>query len=233
VKFKDILWTIPFICFISGYTLLYIFFQYDEIYTPSVVGKSLEEALEILSKQNLNARLLAQKEDPNLPAGIIISQIPHAGEKIKPYQALLFVVSKKVSLQAPQCINKLVDTCIEELKKFDIHTKIQYVPSLYPQGMCIAQKPDPQQTLIQPSITLYAAIPETRSIIWPQFVGKPVTEVAEFLQIHQINPEIIHQLITNHKHTCNNCIIIDQRPQAGSIFIFDEKNLPYVQLLVK
>src|SRR5476649_323079 len=104
---KKFLWTLPFICFIAGYLFLTKLYPAKEIETPTVVGKTLQEACTILSHHTLNSRLIALKEDPLLPDSTIISQTPQAGQKIKPNQAVFIVASMQPQKNsAPQYAQK-------------------------------------------------------------------------------------------------------------------------------
>ncbi len=205
-----------------------------EFTTPSVVGKHIHEAFAILSAHNLNARLLEEKEDPYLPAGTVISQTPQAGQKIKPYQSLFMLLSKKPSLiNAPHCLDKTDSDITSLLKKNSIRAKIYRLPSIYPKGLCFAQIPLPQTPIDDAMLTLYISDGNRKPIIWPDFTQLCVTEVTNFLQTHAIEATIIHERPCTSQHTCISCIVTDQRPLAGSLIILDPQKPCVVQLQVK
>ncbi len=202
--------------------------------TPSLVGKRLDEAVAILSDNNLNLRLLAQKEDADLAPGTIISQTPSAQQKIKPRQSVYLVLSKKpLELLAPHLLAKSTDERKALLATMPIRIKEFQVPSTYPKGFCVAQDPGPQQSIENNQIMLYTSDGGNKPIIWPDFTDKLVSEVQEFLQSHGINPEIMHHLPPNEAHTCATCQVIEQRPLAGSLLMLNPENPLRVQLRVQ
>lgn len=206
-------------------------FHTSEFATPSVVGTPIHEAFAILSAHNLNARLLEEKEDAYLPAGTVISQTPQAGQKIKPYQSLFMLLSKKPShINAPYCLNKTNDEINKLLQKNSLRAKIYTLPSIYPQGLCFAQIPLPQEPIDTTMLTLYISDGNKKPIIWPNFTQLPVSEVTQFLQTHALEATIIHERPYPLPHTCTTCKVTDQRPLAGSLITLDPQKPCVVQL---
>ena len=125
ILLKKFLWTLPFVCFIAGYLFLTKLYPVKEIETPVVVGKTLQEACTTLARHNLNSRLIALKEDPLLPDGTIISQTPHAGQKIKPNQAVFIVASTQPEKNsAPDYVQKPLSEFEPELTAQNIRAKM-------------------------------------------------------------------------------------------------------------
>src|SRR3972149_1541199 len=60
---KNYLWTLPFLLFITGYIGIQLLLAQPEVETPSLVGNSIHDAITLLSHNNLNARILSEKED--------------------------------------------------------------------------------------------------------------------------------------------------------------------------
>lgn len=206
-------------------------FHTSEFPTPSVVGKHIHEAFAILSTHNLNARLLEEKEDPYLPAGTVMSQSPQAGQKIKPYQSLFMLLSKKPSyINAPHCLNKTNADIHTLLQKNSLRAKIYKLPSIYPQGVCFAQIPLPQEPIDNTMLTLYISDGNTKPILWPNFIGRSVVEVTNFLHTHAIEATVIHERSYPSPHTCATCTVTDQRPLAGSLITLDPQKPCVVQL---
>jgi beta-lactam-binding protein with PASTA domain len=89
------LWILPFICFLGGYWLMSVVYKTKTLQTPALVGKTVQEALRITANNALSIRLVKEQEDPELPAGTIISQNPLPNTHIKSHQAIQCVISKK------------------------------------------------------------------------------------------------------------------------------------------
>ena len=228
VNIKHYLWIIPFFSFIFGYAITAWFFHVENIPTPHLVGKQVHEILPITSHYRLNLRLISQKEEIDLPEGIILNQTPAPGTAIKPHQPLFIVTTKKpVSLQTPHCIGKEIDQLISHLKEKNIHPRVYSLPHIYPLNHCFAQSPDPQEPLEKNRLILYVSAGNNKPIIWPNFIGYNLEEVKEFLHNHTIDPYIINDFPQN-----NNSIIIDQRPLAGTLLTMDQHNPVSVQLRI-
>ena len=202
--------------------------------TPQLVGKNIIEVSEILSNHNLNLRILAQKEDADLPTGTILNQTPPTPQRIKPHQSVFLVLSKKPPLmQAPLLVHKSRTAITQELAHSNIRTKACYLPSPYPHDSCIAQIPAAGESLPTNRLMLYFSASANKPIIWPDFTRKPVADVVEFLENHRIEPHITHVATHKAHHTCDTCSVVDQRPLPGSLITLDAKHPPYVQLYVQ
>lgn len=232
---KKFLWALPFVCFIAGYLFLTKLYPAKEFETPIVVGKTLQEACTILARQNLNSRLIALKEDPLLPDGTIISQTPQAGQKIKPNQAVFIVASTQPEKNsAPDYVQKPLSEFEPELAAQNIRAKIYSVPSTAQSGICIAQWPEADLPLENNKMILYVSQTINKPIIIPNVKNKPVLEVINFLKTNGIQTDVIHTHGDQEEnHTCAECIILDQRPLAGSIIALDPQKPLRMQLQVK
>src|SRR5436190_21567027 len=76
MNIKNYLWLLPFCSFILGYGIIQWFFNINSMPTPHLVGCYAHEILTLLSEKKLNLRVINQKEESNIPAVIIISQMP-------------------------------------------------------------------------------------------------------------------------------------------------------------
>ncbi len=156
IKRDDVLWLLPFICFLSGYSLLNHFLYMPSVETPSLIGKNINYAAKVLSQHNLNLRIIAEKEDADLPEGTIISQTPTKQQKVKPQQSVFCVVSHQTqSAHAPCLINNQIKQVDELLKNEKIRNKSYCLASKYSEGTCIAQIPSAQEPLQYQSIITY------------------------------------------------------------------------------
>ncbi len=229
---KNPIWlAIPFLLFFSGYILMSFVTQVPEVDTPSLLGKQLNEAVSILSKLNLNARILNQKEDLELPEGTIISQTPKSGSKIKPNQSVFIITTKKPGKEkAPSFIglkisenpdNSLNNSEVAEFANSkEIKTKIYKLKSNYPTDTVVSQSPEvdyefPDQK--NKTVLLYVSSGNETLRIFPDLRSKSVNHIKSFLSENGLKFEIIHPYAIEPSHTCQNCAAKDQRPLAGSL----------------
>lgn len=234
MNLKSFFWLFPFLSFIAGYYLLHSLYGVTTIDAPSIVGKNIIEAFHILSDHNLSPRLLAEKEDPDLPAGTILSQTPQAGSKIKSQQSVLCVISKKPdTVKAPHLVGKSLRHISVALDKQGVRNKIYYVHSTHPKNMCVGQYPAPEELLPNKKIITYLSSGNAKPVILPNFKHKPLNQITEFLEQYNITADITHYGSTTGQKLRGESIIIDQRPLAGSIITFNDDSPIHVQLQVK
>ncbi len=230
---KNYLWIAPFLSFTAGYLIMHSFFSASKIPAPALVGKPIHAILPLVTEQKLNLRLLYQKEEADLPEGIIINQTPIAGTSIKPNQPIFVVTTKKPLAQhAPHCIGISIDELHQKLQAKGISPRIYYLPHPYPEKVCFAQSPQPDECLDKNKLILYVSSGNNKPIIWPDFTKAPLHEVIDFLHTYNIEPYIISD--SSHKNYYNNseCIVVDQRPFAGTLLTIDEQKPLSVQLRV-
>ena len=215
----------------SGYLITRSFFYRPKIKTPSLVGKHLYEAFATLSNLNLTPRLLDQKEDPDLPEGTIIRQIPLGGQSVKERQTIFLVLSKKPPvLLAPNLMNQFEHNIMKKYSNGSFKLIVSPVESNYPTGQCIGQMPLPGKAIRYNQLIVYISKKENKPVIWPNFIGKAVAEVLEFLELYQIKPHIISYGSHRPSHRQQ---VIDQRPLAGSLITVSSEQPPYVQLHIQ
>lgn len=222
----------PFFSFFFGYLFMQQLFRVPENITPHLVGKQVHEILPIITQHKLNIRLIDQKEEADLPEGIILNQTPTAGTTIKPNQPLFIVTTKKpLATRAPHCIGIIIDELTQQLQTTDIRPRIYHLPHPYPEKICFAQSPLAQEPLEQNRLILYISSGNNKPIIWPDFTHQSLHDVIEFLEIYHIHPYIIndapHKQNINHEYK-----VIDQRPFAGTLLTLDEHKPLSVQLRV-
>ncbi len=226
---KNYLWLLPFCSFLCGYFLLYYYTHVQSLTVPSLVGKNIHETFTLLSQHKLNPRLLAQKEEPALPEGTILRQVPAPGQKIKPHQPIFLVITKKQPpIATPNMLNKPIDTITKELVHAGIRFKIYYMPNNFPQHLCFSQSPVPGDPLKNNHpLILYLSAGNNRPIIWPDFTQQPLEEAIEFLDFYHIEPHIIANPAHKNNQPANK--IIEQQPLAGSLIILEKTNPLFVQ----
>lgn len=229
--FKHIIWTLPLICFFGSYYTLYYFFSPSALAAPSLMGKQLPEALQILSDNNINMRILSQKEDNDIQSGTIISQIPSPKSSIRPHQSLFVVITKQAEQKkTPNFLNKKTTECFDLAQKEALYIKTYKVPYLL-DDMCIGQLPIPNQALHENRITLYISTHPSKPSLLPSFKGRSVKEVSEFLTENNLKYTVLHAKQNDTRHDCSKCIITQQKPLAGSLI--DLKKPLTLQLFVQ
>lgn len=226
MRIKDYIWLLPFLSFLGGYLLIRTMIRTTDVIMPSLLGKNINNALALLAQDTISVRLLSYKEDPDLPDGTVVRQIPMPGKKIKQRQTALLVLSKKSDTnKAPSLVGKTQEVMAAEIASTRYILKTYNVPSSYPAGRCIAQNPKQDQPVPHGAVVAYVAASQPKLVIWPNFIGKPLDQVIAFLASHNVEPHI-----TQPAAATDAPIVTDQRPLPGSIISLDEGTPPIVQL---
>ncbi len=227
------LWLLPFLGFIIGYGGISYFHTNKIVKTPALVGKTIEKSVAILSACNLNIRIIDHKSDSDLPEGTIVSQTPAAGKSIKENQTIYVVTAQKpAAITMPNFYNKSASQITAELEKLGLQAKFYALPADNPHDRCIAQYPSPGNELQANTITIYTA-GDCKPMIMPNFKGKLLDEVVEFLSLHGITPTILQAQQSTAPGMYNHQpVILDQRPVAGSLVTWTADKPLHVQLQV-
>ena len=229
MKISFFLWLLPFCSFILGYIAVQWFCSIAVVTVPSIVGKQIHEILPLISRLKLNLRLLDQKEEIDLPAGIILNQAPSAGKVIRSHQPLFVVVSKKAEhIKAPHCIGLEAQELLTKCKSLGISVRMYTFIHNYPNGICFAQYPCADEILEKNRLILYISCGNNKPVIWPNFIGASFDTVSYFLENHGIVP-----LVVNDSFTQDTSFVVDQRPFAGTLLTLDNKKPLSVQLRVR
>lgn len=224
-------WIVPFICFLLGYYALYRLVTVDYIETPSLIGLSLSDALKTMSLQQLQGQVVAEKDDADLPHGMVIDQRPHAGQKVKRSQPIALTITKKPDpLLAPACIN-LDKPSINALAAAErIRVKYHEIESSFPTGRCYAQYPQAGGEIVDRILHVYVSAGMNPLRLFPDFKNRSAADVAAFLSSHGIKPHIFHNTSIDADHNCAYCTVQDQKPLPGTLM--DLKRPIAVQLIV-
>ena len=230
---KNVFWLIiPFASFLIGYLAMEYFSYSRSIQTPAIIGKSIHEAVSLLSPCHLTLQIAEEREVEDLPEGTIIQQTPNALARIKPRHSVFCIISKKTIPTAPAVTGKLVKNITDEIT--GITLKEYGVESIQPAGTIVAQDPQYGQPLTDKSLTVYIAQNGAKSAIIPVFLNHPVSDIKTFVETYPVNLEIIHADTVSDRHQCNTeCLVIDQRPRAGTVVSLDPENPLHCELFVR
>lgn len=228
---SQLLWLTPFASFFAGYLLFSLLFVNKTIITPSLLGQPLDKALLHLSDYRLNARVTGYKDDADLPPATVLSQSPAPGTKVKEHQSLYLTISQKPTAHVPCLQGKSLIQASELLQAQSLQPKFYAIPYSGTHNQCIAQWPRVENP-VDHIVIAYTADANAKPVIMPNVKAKPLTEVISFLQLHGITPTILHQNQVPAGHQCHTCMVIDQRPLAGTFIFLTGDKAVKVQLQV-
>jgi len=226
---NHVLWILPFVAFILGYLVLSLVVGTESLPAPQLVGQRLNDAVAVLAPYKLTLRILDEIEEPSMPEGTVLSQHPAPGQKIKVYQSIGVVVSRKQKQEhAPQLVGKTLEEIRELVTQQGLRIKAYKIESsVYPTNQCISQSPaagfDVQDKLI--TVYISSGLPALR--LMPDCKGMQLGTVLEFFKTHGIVPVVIPAA----EGDPSNFKVIAQRPPSGSFI--DCTHPPAIELKVE
>lgn len=186
---------------------------------PDLIGSPLDTAAVVLSQKKLNMRIIGHKDEPDLPEGTIVSQTPQAGKGIKEHQALYLVIARKPQpLQVPCLANKNSAEACRMIEAQALHPIMVPIATDYAHHECLAQYPMAPMVAPDQNVIIYTA-ENTKPLVMPDFKKRSLEEVISYLNLQGCSVDILHLQPPQAGHQCTNCIIVDQRPIAGSLVI--------------
>jgi serine/threonine-protein kinase len=194
----------------------YLFFNvinFDKtVNVPSLTGKSVSEATELLNKKKLTLSIKDQNYDSSVPDGQIIKQMAAPGEKIEVGSEVGVIVSKgKVEdlFSMPSFEGQFLDEAKLTLTNFDI--KIEKVTLVHSdgveKGMIIAQRPLPGHTTSNEINLLVSLGPYDVFYKCPSFVNMNLDDARTLAE--KLGVKLIEQ--------DEGSKILSQNPEAGAI----------------
>jgi len=207
--FYSSLWILPFLSFIAGYQLVRALTHTEKVRVPSVVGLHMNEAIKLLSADLLNVRILAEKEDPDLHEGTILSQTPEAGLPVKTHQSIFLVITKRPpKARAPQLRGLTCEQAQAKAVQAGIILSTVFFENPYPQDRVIAQSVIPEREVPHKSMMIYCSAGTTPLRIFPDLRGRTVEETVAFFNKYSG---------TVHIQGNRAEPIKEQQPRAGSL----------------
>jgi len=206
----------PFCAFFGGYYSLYYWYPIARVTVPSVIGLPLAQACIKLSQANLSPRIVHTLIDAEMPADTVIRQMPEPGISVKSLQTIdLILAQPPANQEAPDYCMMSLSAIEKDMQNKSIKYKHFYVPSSYPQAVCIGQWPTPSMPLPDHRMIIYSSYSTTAEpVIVPDVRGLTLHELQQ-LCLHYGLPEPVVHLTTTSQEGAGK--IIDQRPLPGSI----------------
>ena len=152
---------------------------------------------------------------------LVLEQVPKPNLMIKPNQHIFVTVSKRPDdFIVPNLFGQDYNTISQ---KDVIPLKMFWLQSDYPKNFCIAQSPKYGRILSKKPFVAYFSAGKNQLVVFPDLKHRSADEVKNFLEKEDLNVEIIPDF-----YDVKECVVIDQKPMAGSIV--DKSKKLYVQL---
>jgi serine/threonine protein kinase len=121
---------------------------------PSVLGKTMEEAQEMLEQAGLHYVLLEERNEPDMERGIVLEQTPAPGELVSLGSDISVIVNGLGrELTMPGVVDYPLEIVRDGLESDGLQVVVDTVWSLQPEGMVLKQEPD-QGTMVHAGDTV-------------------------------------------------------------------------------
>lgn len=155
----------------------------QKIDVPSVVGKEVMKALALLGEQDLSVKLMGETYSSQVPEGIIISQFPAPGTKVRKDREIRVFVSGGARLGIiPSLVGKKKrEANIYLAQRGQKIGMVSYSYTQVPEEEIISQDPSPQtETEVEKGINILVSLgAKDLQFYMPDFVGSKIEEVKE------------------------------------------------------
>lgn len=173
--------------FITGAFLAYgKFWSLNEVVVPSVIGKQVESARNILADKNLRVSVVETFHD-KVPAGQVISQNPEAGSTVKEQRTINLIVSKGGEITVVPDVRGLTRRDAElQIKNAGLtvgRVDEQFAANSVADTV-INQNPRPPAQVVKatPIDIVISKGPEPKKLALPDFRGSPLSTVGSQLE---------------------------------------------------
>jgi len=209
--------------FIVNWTFEGIIHSKKEIMVPKIEGKSLQDAVEILSLVGLGIMKESEEFNSQLPPQTVIRQIPPAGMSVREGKIIKVVLSKGSELVfVPDLKGKTLKVAELEIRKRQLQTgKIEQVYSTrFDKDIVVKQNPEPENIVEKNTsvdLTISLGNPPEGILIMPDFIGKKLSEVKEWAQENKLNIQIVE----SKQESSSEEIVLAQEPEPDTVLTFD------------
>lgn len=211
--------------FLSALITVNLVMQKEQVKVPSLVGKDVVDALQMLNALGLNLVVENREFHPNLPANAVISQTPSAGKLLKSGRDIKVSLSKGTQMvEMPSVSGEPLIRAQAVLQENDL--KVGSLAKIYrrsiEENIVISQNP-PAGNKVKRGGTVNLLVSRGQEPVYycmPELTGKNVAEAEQILQdFHLTIGNIDYEL--NEKLSPDT--VITQSPQSGFRVLEGEK----------
>ena len=190
----------------------------DLLTVPDIVSTDTLDAMDELRKFNLNPVISERLNNKKIPAGQVISQTPHAGEKVKAGRPVYLVASRGPDhLEMPQVVGTPLREARIQLLRLGLQIgDIDYIHSeRFDARVVISQSTTAGSKLSSgDKIDLVVSLgAEIQFVEVPDFIGKTLPEARQILDAAGLTLGFVNQSTEESPFVSGT--IIDQFPAAG------------------
>ncbi|MBI4395695.1 MAG: PASTA domain-containing protein [Elusimicrobia bacterium] len=167
-----------------------------EVVVPDVVGKSVEQALDVLSPLSLSLGKEAVEFDENYPSGAILRQIPSAGLKVREGKVIRVTISSGGQVVfVPDMVNKPLPEAQNQLRSAGLvpGALTEVYSQRYEAGWVMDQNPVPGGVTSRGQMVdlrVSRGAPPEGTLLMPDFVNRSHEQAAAWARDNNIKADV-------------------------------------------
>jgi eukaryotic-like serine/threonine-protein kinase len=192
---------LPILAALAGLFVLYLSFDWAAgavihnrkvVAVPDLSGKSVPEALELLSKVNLGITKNGEQFDKRYPAGVIVRQNPSAGMNAREGRTVRVTLSQGgETLFVPDLLGQPLRNAQTLLQNVGLNIgEVERRPSLRFEKDQVMSSDPPGRAVVGKNVLVSLVVsdgpPEGDVLLAPDFVGKSLAEAKKWAASHQV-----------------------------------------------
>lgn len=208
-----------FLFILFNWVMESIIHKRKETRVPAIVGKSIFEALSLLSQRNLGVIKIKEEYREKIPHGTILKQIPSPGTVVREGKIIKVVISLGGEyVFVPNLINKTLRQAEILLKQSELNiSKVERKYSLkYERNRIISQSPPPDEVVLKESevnLVVSKGPPSSEILIIPDFKGTDVKEAISWA----LNNKLKFSIIERSTENFTSGYVFHQEPEPDSV----------------
>ena len=158
----------------------------QKIEVPSIAGKDAKEALILVSEQGLSLKVIGKRYEPQIPQGVIISQFPSPGTKVRRNREIKVFISEGTrTAVVPSLIGKKLREAKIYLSQRGLNFgNASYTYAIFPQDEIISQGPSPQTEInTEDGINVLVSLGRRNpGFYMPELMGRKIEEAKDIFE---------------------------------------------------
>jgi serine/threonine-protein kinase len=187
-----------------------------EIFTPNIVGKSLYNAIEELSKYGFSLKMDGEEANQIVPAGTILRQKPLAGMHVREGKVIKVTISRGGEIiYVPNLVGQSIRSADISLRTATLvmgevtkrYSVVANKDTIVAQDIAAGTKVDKDSVV---NLTVSDGQPPEGTILMPDFINKNIQEAIEW----SLQTDIILNITKEESSEFNSGVIIRQYPDT-------------------
>ena len=170
----------------SAYLGMRLAVRGTEVEVPSIAGKPVGEATEILERVHLKREVMGERFDPEIPKGVVISQHPQPGRSIKAERRVQLILSLGTKTHPVPDLRGsplMVARLMASDAGFELGKISEMSMSEIPKGQIVQQFPPPDsKDLLSPEIDVLVSGGFLERYVMPDVTGQSLNAVLLYFE---------------------------------------------------